>query len=156
MRYAPVHSSHVIHVFSLLICPSSVSTPLKMCKKHLVEPRQIFLIFSQVKNKGHTGIQFITTKWLTWDSAILAFEFWDKECVQIVSEKMLPGVNFPLVSDKPYEFYVLLETQGSHKEHDEEVRLNFMVWIEYKQNLDVLTQGKWLEIGELSRNFAGG
>lgn len=47
--------------------------------------------------------------------------------MQIVSEKMLPGVNFPLVSDKPYEFYVLLETQGSHKEHDEEVRLNFMV-----------------------------
>lgn len=47
--------------------------------------------------------------------------------MQIVSEKMLPGVSFPLVSDEPFEFYVLLETQGSHKEHDEEVWLNFMV-----------------------------
>jgi hypothetical protein len=34
---------------------------------------------------------------------------------------MLPGVQFPLSSEKPYEFYALIETQGSHKEHDEAV-----------------------------------
>ncbi|KAH8553382.1 hypothetical protein BGW37DRAFT_533500 [Umbelopsis sp. PMI_123] len=48
-----------------------------------------------------------------------AFEFWDKDCIEVVSEKMLPGVQFPLSSEKPYEFYALLETQGSRKEHDE-------------------------------------
>lgn len=51
----------------------------------------------------------------------LAFEFWDKDCIEVVAEKMLPGVQFPLSSEKPYEFYALLETQGSHKEHDEAV-----------------------------------
>lgn len=50
-----------------------------------------------------------------------AFEFWDKDCVHVVSEKMLTGVQFPLASDKPYEFYALLETQGSRREHDEAV-----------------------------------
>jgi hypothetical protein len=51
----------------------------------------------------------------------LAFEFWDKDCIEVVAEKMLPGVQFPLSSEKPYDFYALLETQGSHKEHDEAV-----------------------------------
>lgn len=53
----------------------------------------------------------------------LAFEFWDKDCIEVVSEKMMPGVQFPIASEKPYEFYALLETQGSRREHDEAVRL---------------------------------
>jgi hypothetical protein len=39
----------------------------------------------------------------------------------VVSEKMMPGVQFPIASEKPYEFYALLETQGSRREHDEAV-----------------------------------
>jgi hypothetical protein len=46
----------------------------------------------------------------------------------VVSEKMMPGVQFPIASEKPYEFYALLETQGSRREHDEAVSVKDIEW----------------------------
>lgn len=42
----------------------------------------------------------------------------------MVRTKMLPDVRFPIESETPYPFYALLETQGSRKEHDDEVQKN--------------------------------
>jgi hypothetical protein len=96
---------------------------MKISKRHLLEPNPSYLTSCQVsrfqRRLLHSGPNKIVTNqlWLCKQ----AFEFWDKDCIQVVAEKMMPGVQFPIASDKPYEFYALLETQGSRKEHDEAV-----------------------------------
>lgn len=47
-----------------------------------------------------------------------AFEFWDKAAIGLVKQHLAVGANDPLQSTHP--FYVLIETSGSNKEHDDE------------------------------------
>ncbi|RIB08189.1 hypothetical protein C2G38_2147195 [Gigaspora rosea] len=53
-----------------------------------------------------------------------AFEFWDINALRMVKHHLFQGTNLPL-EDK-YPFYVLVETSGSNKEHNEEKLHNFM------------------------------
>lgn len=47
-----------------------------------------------------------------------AFEFWDKAAIKLVKEHLVAGANDPLES--LHNFYVLVETSGSNKDHDDE------------------------------------
>ncbi|KAG0293495.1 hypothetical protein BGZ98_002150, partial [Dissophora globulifera] len=47
-----------------------------------------------------------------------AFEFWDKEAIKLVKDHLVVGANDPLQTQHP--FYVLVETSGSNKDHDDE------------------------------------
>ncbi|KAI9486136.1 MAG: hypothetical protein EXX96DRAFT_31813 [Benjaminiella poitrasii] len=47
-----------------------------------------------------------------------AFEFWDYDSVGVVKSQMMQDTNFPI--EGKHAFYVLLETQGSKQEHDQE------------------------------------
>ncbi|KAI8884219.1 FAD-binding domain-containing protein [Backusella circina FSU 941] len=47
-----------------------------------------------------------------------AFEFWDHDSVGIVKKYATPDADYPM--DGTHAFYVLLETQGSKQEHDQE------------------------------------
>ncbi|KAG0278110.1 hypothetical protein BGZ95_004705 [Linnemannia exigua] len=47
-----------------------------------------------------------------------AFEFWDREAIKLVKEHLVAGANDPLES--LHNFYVLIETSGSNKDHDDE------------------------------------
>ncbi|CAG8438743.1 17476_t:CDS:10 [Cetraspora pellucida] len=47
-----------------------------------------------------------------------AFEFWDINALKLVKNHLVQGANFPL--DDKYPFYVLVETSGSNKDHNEE------------------------------------
>ncbi|KAF9965809.1 hypothetical protein BGZ70_004074 [Mortierella alpina] len=47
-----------------------------------------------------------------------AFEFWDQAAIKLVKEHLVAGANDPLESE--HRFYVLIETSGSNKEHDDE------------------------------------
>jgi len=47
-----------------------------------------------------------------------AFEFWDQAAIGLVKQHLAVGANDPLQST--YPFYVLIETSGSNKEHDDE------------------------------------
>ncbi|KAF9115181.1 hypothetical protein BGX27_008659 [Mortierella sp. AM989] len=53
-----------------------------------------------------------------------AFEFWDQEALKLVKNHLAAGANDPLQSQ--YPFYVLIETSGSNKEHDEDKLNNFL------------------------------
>lgn len=48
-----------------------------------------------------------------------AFEFWDHDSVGIVKKYAMSDADYPI--DGAHPFYVLLETQGSKQEHDQEV-----------------------------------
>lgn len=50
---------------------------------------------------------------------MVAFEFWDFDSVGVTQSQLMKGVNYPI--EGKYPFYVLLETQGSKQEHDQEV-----------------------------------
>ncbi|KAG0055442.1 hypothetical protein BGZ83_008584 [Gryganskiella cystojenkinii] len=47
-----------------------------------------------------------------------AFEFWDQAAIGLVKQHLTVGANDPLQSAHP--FYVLIETSGSNKDHDDE------------------------------------
>ncbi|KAF9336441.1 hypothetical protein BG006_008722 [Podila minutissima] len=47
-----------------------------------------------------------------------AFEFWDRASIDLVKEHLAAGANNPLQS--AHDFYVLIETSGSNKDHDDE------------------------------------
>ncbi|KAK5815031.1 hypothetical protein F5H01DRAFT_344802 [Linnemannia elongata] len=47
-----------------------------------------------------------------------AFEFWDRAAIKLVKEHLVAGANDPLES--LHNFYVLIETSGSNKDHDDE------------------------------------
>ncbi|KAG0034569.1 hypothetical protein BGZ81_004113 [Podila clonocystis] len=47
-----------------------------------------------------------------------AFEFWDHASIDLVKEHLVAGANNPLQS--AHDFYVLIETSGSNKDHDDE------------------------------------
>lgn len=47
-----------------------------------------------------------------------AFEFWDRAAIKLVKEHLIAGANDPLES--LHNFYVLIETSGSNKDHDDE------------------------------------
>ncbi|KAG0380822.1 hypothetical protein BGX24_004669 [Mortierella sp. AD032] len=47
-----------------------------------------------------------------------AFEFWDQGAIKLVKEHLVAGANDPLES--LHNFYVLVETSGSNKDHDDE------------------------------------
>ncbi|KAI8369319.1 uncharacterized protein BYT42DRAFT_583919 [Radiomyces spectabilis] len=47
-----------------------------------------------------------------------AFEFWDKESIDVVKKGMNLEIPYPIASDS--KFYALLESQGSNQEHDQE------------------------------------
>ncbi|KAI8605641.1 hypothetical protein EDD21DRAFT_349816 [Dissophora ornata] len=53
-----------------------------------------------------------------------AFEFWDKEAIKLVKQHLVAGANDPLQSQHP--FYVLVETSGSNKDHDDEKLNRFL------------------------------
>ncbi|CAG8477888.1 12971_t:CDS:10, partial [Dentiscutata heterogama] len=53
-----------------------------------------------------------------------AFEFWDIHSLRLVKNHFFQETKFPL-EDK-YPFYVLVETSGSNKDHNEEKLHNFM------------------------------
>ncbi|KAF9154843.1 hypothetical protein DFQ26_009938 [Actinomortierella ambigua] len=53
-----------------------------------------------------------------------AFEFWDKSCLELVKEHLVAGKKDPLESMHP--FYVLIETSGSNKDHDDEKLNTFL------------------------------
>ncbi|KAJ3081624.1 hypothetical protein HK102_002228 [Quaeritorhiza haematococci] len=67
-----------------------------------------------------------------------AFEFWDKPARDLV-KKHLTAVRDPLSADsKAAPFYVLIETQGSHQEHDSE-KLN--AFLEDVMENDIVMDG---------------
>ncbi|KAF9427518.1 hypothetical protein BGZ94_004748 [Podila epigama] len=47
-----------------------------------------------------------------------AFEFWDRASIDLVKEHLVAGASNPLQST--HDFYVLIETSGSSKDHDDE------------------------------------
>jgi D-lactate dehydrogenase (cytochrome) len=47
----------------------------------------------------------------------LAFEFWDKSALHMFKKHATPKE----VMEQEYPFYVLIETSGSNKDHDDEV-----------------------------------
>ncbi|KAF9586014.1 hypothetical protein BGW38_010408 [Lunasporangiospora selenospora] len=49
---------------------------------------------------------------------VSAFEFWDQASINLVQKHLAVGSNIPLQSS--HQFYVLVETSGSNKEHDDE------------------------------------
>ncbi|KAG0047551.1 hypothetical protein BGZ83_007405 [Gryganskiella cystojenkinii] len=53
-----------------------------------------------------------------------AFEFWDKASIDLVKKHLVAGNNDPLESTHP--FYVLIETSGSNKDHDDEKLNNYL------------------------------
>lgn len=53
-----------------------------------------------------------------------AFEFWDQEAIKLVKQHLVAGAHDPLESI--YPFYVLIETSGSNKDHDDEKLNNFL------------------------------
>ncbi|KAF9922162.1 hypothetical protein FBU30_007765 [Linnemannia zychae] len=53
-----------------------------------------------------------------------AFEFWDKAAIKLVKEHLVAGANDPLES--LHNFYVLIETSGSNKDHDDEKLNNYL------------------------------
>ncbi|KAK3806465.1 MAG: hypothetical protein J3Q66DRAFT_120710 [Benniella sp.] len=53
-----------------------------------------------------------------------AFEFWDQEAIKLVKQHLVAGAHDPLQSI--YPFYVLIETSGSNKDHDDEKLNNFL------------------------------
>ncbi|KAF9981798.1 hypothetical protein BGZ65_003564 [Modicella reniformis] len=53
-----------------------------------------------------------------------AFEFWDQEAIKLVKEHLVAGAKDPLQST--YPFYVLVETSGSNKDHDDYKLNNFL------------------------------
>ncbi|KAG0368356.1 hypothetical protein BGZ54_002072 [Gamsiella multidivaricata] len=53
-----------------------------------------------------------------------AFEFWDQEAIKLVKQYLAVGANDPLQT--PHQFYVLVETSGSNKDHDDEKLSNFL------------------------------
>ncbi|KAG0017777.1 hypothetical protein BGZ80_007924 [Entomortierella chlamydospora] len=53
-----------------------------------------------------------------------AFEFWDQDALKLVKDHLAAGANDPLQST--YPFYVLIETSGSNKDHDDEKLNNFL------------------------------
>ena len=53
-----------------------------------------------------------------------AFEFWDKASIDLVKKHLAAGKNDPLES--PHPFYVLIETSGSNKDHDDEKLTNYL------------------------------
>ncbi|KAF9422535.1 D-lactate ferricytochrome c oxidoreductase [Podila epigama] len=53
-----------------------------------------------------------------------AFEFWDKASINLVKQHLVAGANDPLESEHP--FYILIETSGSNKDHDDEKLNNFL------------------------------
>ncbi|KAG0082726.1 hypothetical protein BGZ92_011452 [Podila epicladia] len=53
-----------------------------------------------------------------------AFEFWDRASIDLVKEHLVAGANNPLQSD--HDFYVLIETSGSNKDHDDEKLGNYL------------------------------
>lgn len=48
---------------------------------------------------------------------LVAFEFWDINALQMFKKHATPKA----VMEKEYPFYVLIETSGSNKDHDDEV-----------------------------------
>jgi hypothetical protein len=54
----------------------------------------------------------------------VAFEFWDHDSVGVVKSQMMQDTNYPI--DGKHAFYVLLETQGSKQEHDQEVAYSIL------------------------------
>ncbi|KAG0034921.1 hypothetical protein BGZ82_005559 [Podila clonocystis] len=53
-----------------------------------------------------------------------AFEFWDKASIDLVKQHLVAGANDPLESEHP--FYILIETSGSNKDHDDEKLNNYL------------------------------
>ncbi|KAF9161189.1 hypothetical protein BGX21_002402 [Mortierella sp. AD011] len=53
-----------------------------------------------------------------------AFEFFDKGSIDLVKKHLVAGKNDPLES--PHPFYILIETSGSNKEHDDEKLNNYL------------------------------
>ncbi|KAF9307293.1 hypothetical protein BGZ74_007103 [Mortierella antarctica] len=53
-----------------------------------------------------------------------AFEFWDRASIDLVKEHLAAGANNPLQS--AHDFYVLIETSGSNKDHDDEKLGNYL------------------------------
>jgi D-lactate dehydrogenase (cytochrome) len=48
---------------------------------------------------------------------LIAFEFWDGSALQMFKKHGSPKP----IMEKEYPFYVLIETSGSNKDHDDEV-----------------------------------
>ncbi|KAG0085641.1 hypothetical protein BGZ93_010503 [Podila epicladia] len=53
-----------------------------------------------------------------------AFEFWDKASIDLVKQHLVAGANDPLETEHP--FYILIETSGSNKDHDDEKLNNYL------------------------------
>ncbi len=53
-----------------------------------------------------------------------AFEFFDQASIDLVKQHLVAGNNDPLESSHP--FYVLIETSGSNKDHDDEKLTNYL------------------------------
>ncbi|KAG0369811.1 hypothetical protein BC939DRAFT_445903 [Gamsiella multidivaricata] len=53
-----------------------------------------------------------------------AFEFFDRASIDLVKKHLVAGKNDPLES--PHPFYVLIETSGSNKDHDDEKLNNYL------------------------------
>ena len=53
-----------------------------------------------------------------------AFEFWDRASIDLVQEHLVAGANNPL--QPAHDFYVLIETSGSNKDHDDEKLSNYL------------------------------
>ncbi|RUP08311.1 hypothetical protein BC936DRAFT_140139, partial [Jimgerdemannia flammicorona] len=81
----------------------------------------------------------------------IAFEFWDRESFQLVKRHLVQGVKDPLQSD--YPFYVLVETSGSNKDHDDEVRITHCI-VHQKLNtyLENLMSNKIVQDGVVAQD----
>ena len=67
------------------------------------------------------GIQDVFNQTRTHVGEILsAFEFFDQECLDLVLKHT--GTQAPITQGEKPAFYALIETSGSNKDHDDEVR----------------------------------
>lgn len=53
--------------------------------------------------------------------SFIAFEFWDNNALQMFKKHATPKA----VMENEFPFYVLIETSGSNKDHDDEVFITF-------------------------------
>jgi D-lactate dehydrogenase (cytochrome) len=71
---------------------------------------------------------------------LVAFEFWDGSALQMFKKHGSPKP----IMEKEYPFYVLIETSGSNKDHDDEVCKK------YKNTCYCYSQSIYLEIKYIS------
>ncbi|CAG8663549.1 3283_t:CDS:10, partial [Dentiscutata erythropus] len=95
--------------------PKSVNVAV-FCLNSFQNVQEAFIISKGELTEILSGVEYEVLK--------ISFEFWDIHSLRLVKNHLFQETKFPL-EDK-YPFYVLVETSGSNKDHNEEKLHNFM------------------------------